>query len=490
MGKAIKNCLLLCFLFVSIGLFAQNDRKTFDLYGNVKVCVSSAADNGYVLPSLRAEFSEEGKLLKLGGFDMTKDNGSYAIERDKEGRIVRVEFQAGDAERINRISYDADGRVAEVKIYDVNIDTDEEMLCARMVRAYDSKGLPTKETYYNEDGKENAVYTYTYKKVDGDGNWVTRLVSEPSQGLENAEETRELAAGAVSEESKADAQPSVTADFGNDLDKAIATKKSAKQSTKSKVQDICILLLFVLLFVHTLYELYFKKPKLVKLQVSTPPANWDKQKEISLIQNLDEVIDQNCTSFAPLGYDYSAPTTRKQLKNIKEAMLQVAETPLCSPDVVAHYNEKVDSLHDLEKRTFGGSKTYLIVGGIVVAIIAVLRMCDGEILQGLFYFLFSFGAYWLGSQRPIYQLMAQELKGSKGAGCLTAVLGGIFAFMGSSKTYITTYMNERGEPVAQDEDNSEHVMYPALGLIAIAAIGMFMPFVGLINYVRFYIIHR
>ena len=490
MEKTIRDYLFMCFLFVSMGLFAQNDRKTFDLNGNVKVCVSSAADNGYVLPSLRAEFSEDGKLIKLGGFDMTKDNGSYSIERDKEGRIVRVEFQAGDAERVNRISYDAEGRVAEVKNYDVNIDTDEEMLNNRMVRTYDSKGLPAKETYYNEDGNEMAVYTYTYKKVDENGNWVVRLVSEPSQALEGAEETRELTAEAVAEEPAANAQQSVTADFSNDLDKAMAANRSAKKSAKSIAQEIVLALLFVLLFGHSLFELYIKKPKLVKLQANTPPANWDEQQEIALIQKLDEVVDQNCTSFAPLGYDYSVPTTRQQLKNIKEAMFQVAETQLCNPDVVAHYNEKVDALNALEKRTFGGSKAYLIVGGIIVAIIAVVRMCDGAILQGLFYFLFSFGAYWLGSQRHTYQLMALELKGSRGAGFLTALLGGIFAFMGSGKTYITTYLNELGQPVAQDEDNSEHVMYPALGLILIAVIGMFMPFVGLVNYVRFYIIHR
>ena len=73
---------------------------------------------------------------------------------------------------------------------------------------------------------------------------------------------------------------------------------------------------------------------------------------------------------------------------------------------------------------------------------------------------------------------------------MAALLGGLFAFASSGTTWITTYYNELGQPVASDEDNSEHVMYPALALLGIVALALFMPFVGLVNYIRFYIIHR
>ncbi len=486
--------LLAVLLVVCANLLAQNDRKTFDLNGKVTCCVPTAPDYGFVLPSLRAEFSEDGKLIRLNGFDIDKENGSYAVGRDKEGRIVRVGYQVGDGERVNVLAYDAEGRVSEVLIYDVNIDTDAEVLDCRLVRKYDAKGLPVKETYYNEDGSERAAYSYSYVVVDDEGNWTKRLVSEPSQNIGNEEDTRELttsANGTVSEKAeKTGSQQSVTAGFGNELDQAIASKKAANKTASSKVQDIVLVALFALLFAHSVFELYIKKPKLVKLEAKTPPADWDEAKEIALAERLEDALEQNVTSFASIGCDLKAPTTRQQMVNIKAALQAVADVQPCNPDVVARYNEVLEAMGKSEKRAFGGSKTYLIVGGVVVAIIAILRMCDGEKLQGAFYFLFSFGAYWLGSQRHTYQLMAQELKGSNGKGALTALLGGIFAFMGSGKTYITTYMNEQGRPIAQDEDNSEHVMYPVLGLLLIAAMGMVMPFVGLVNYVRFYIIHR
>ena len=108
----------------------------------------------------------------------------------------------------------------------------------------------------------------------------------------------------------------------------------------------------------------------------------------------------------------------------------------------------------------------------------------------LVYFLFSFGAYWLGSQRPLYQLLGSEIKGGNRAGCMTSLIGSIFCFMGSGRTWITRYYDEIGRKVREEEDNSEHVMFPLLGLFGLFALGIFMPIVGLINYIRFYIINR
>lgn len=188
-----KMFLVICLMFAAIcPSFAQNDRNTFDLKGNIRLCVPTVSDYGFVLPSLRAEFSEEGTLISLDGMNMTKENGSYSITRDDNQRIVRLEFSAGDADRINTFAYDATGRITEVKNYFLNIDTDAEELDTRMVRSYDSNGLPVRETYYNQDGSERATFSYTYKDTDAEGNWTKRTVSEPTMGLDNETETRQL----------------------------------------------------------------------------------------------------------------------------------------------------------------------------------------------------------------------------------------------------------------------------------------------------------
>lgn len=146
---------------------------------------------------------------------------------------------------------------------------------------------------------------------------------------------------------------------------------------------------------------------------------------------------------------------------------------------------------DCERRVFAGSNMYRILGLVVVGVIAVLRIGDGSVLQGIAYFLFSFGAYWLGSRRQLYRVIATGLRNPSGVKTTSSAIMAVFGFMASSRTYITQYyQNGREIPELRDEDNSEHVMFGVLGFIALVALGLFMPFVGLFNYLRFYVIGR
>lgn len=483
---------IMFFLGIVTGLSAQDDRLSFDLCGDVRLCVPSVADNGFALPSLRAEFSERGTLVKLGGMDMTVDNGSYAVKRDTKNRIVRLDFSAGDADRVNVFSYDHKGKVIEVKDYFMNIDTDEEVLDSRMVREYNSDGFPVKETYYNEDGSVRAAYVYTYVGKDKSGNWLKRTVKETSQGLDDVEETREVSLNvpAASEEPTAAVgeRKAVDASFDDSISSALDAKKRVGRSSKDWFWELLWGVLFAALFVHAIYVNYVKKPEFVRLPEGSEA---DTPEEEKLAERLHGVVNANVTSLQPLGVDDSVPVTRDQLKNIKAAMREVQSAEPHGCRVVDTYNAAVDMVEASEKRVFSGSKMYLVLGVVVVGVIAVMRIFEGHIIQGAAYFLFSFFAYWLGCKRQLYRVIGSELKRPAGPKSSAAAILAVFGFMASSRTYITKYyMNGIERPEQEGRDDSEHIAFGFMGFMALVFLGLLMPFVGLFNYLRFYVISR
>lgn len=471
------------FLFITLlanamSIYAQDDRKAFDLKGTVREYSPEVADNGFILLSRHATFNKEGTLILFDGIKPT-------VKRDANKRLIRIEVQEGENTRFNDFTYDNEGRITEVKNSYLCEEDEQETLDTRIVRSFDSNGRNTRDSVYNNDGSIRSVYTYNYTDIDEQGNWIRRTVSEPSQDINNQPETCTIN---YSDTESTTQVTQTSAIIPNTIDQAISQKSAKRKSAGNNIQDIILAIVFCLLFAHSIYERYIKKPEFVNL-----PDNWTNEQENEAEREAMEQMYNayHACTLMPGSQDNYAPTTRQQLNNLKTALRSLRNVAPQSKDCVEIYNAMTDIVNECERRKFAGSKMYLIIGGIVVAIIATLRVSDGYIAQGFFYFIFSVGAYWMGSQRKFYQLLAQDLKGRNGnVGCMTSLLGGLFAFAGSGTTWITTYYNETGQPVASDEDNSEHIAYPALAFIGIVALALFMPFVGLINYIRFYIIHR
>ena len=482
-----KMFLVICFMFAAIcPSFAQNDRNTFDLKGNIRLCVPTVSDYGFVLPSLRAEFSEEGTLISLDGMDMTKENGSYSITRDDNQRIVRLKFSAGDADRINTFAYDATGRITEVKNYFLNIDTDAEELDTRMVRSYDSNGLPVRETYYNQDGSERATFSYTYKDTDAEGNWTKRTVSEPTMGVDNETETRQLSS-ANAEGQAADAN-SVNASYDQAQQKAsdsTVINQAQGKNVADYAKDILLGLFFILMFSHMIYENYIKKPSFSQLTATGA----DTDAEIELANRLRTTILDNCTSLAAMGSEDAMPTKRSQLRAIKTMMNEVLAANPRGNEVVRMYNNAVVLVNECEKRSFVGSKQYLILGLIVFGIITVIQFNSNRPFSGLAFSLMSVVAYWLGSRRPAYQIIDKVLNRPNHRNTTTSAILNIFDYMGSGTTYITKYY-ENGIKVREEKDESDHLWTFGIALVMLFILGLLMVFIGAFNYIRFYLIHR
>ncbi|MBR4438291.1 MAG: hypothetical protein IKS79_04205 [Bacteroidales bacterium] len=191
-----KNLLfaILGVLFTVCESYAQNvgDKATFDLKGNVASVYSSVAESSNTALTVLAEFSPNGKLKSIGGMNLTKDqNGSYEITRNAKGQIVSITSVEGDDFKKVSYRYNNTGQVVGYSVVYINGDTDAETLAWTVTRKFGTNGQVISEDFKGSDGT-TMHYTYTYSKIDGQGNWTERLVSETSQNIRNQKETREI----------------------------------------------------------------------------------------------------------------------------------------------------------------------------------------------------------------------------------------------------------------------------------------------------------
>ena len=169
----------------------NSDRLTFDLNGPATQVHPSVFEISNTAAAGHAEFSSDGNLLTLNGIDVTVENGSYTILRDKNGRIESIISEEGEEEKTVTYTYNNKGQVAGYTVYWINLDFGDEPLGWEVTRTFNDDGLVTVETFENPEGA-TIVYTYTYTEFDDQGNWTSRQVSEPGQNLVDYPESRTI----------------------------------------------------------------------------------------------------------------------------------------------------------------------------------------------------------------------------------------------------------------------------------------------------------
>lgn len=234
-----------------------------------------------------------------------------------------------------------------------------------------------------------------------------------------------------------------------------------------------------------IYENYIKKPSFSQLTATGA----DTDAKIELANRLHTTILDNCTSLAAMGSEDAMPTKRSQLRAIKTMMNEVLAANPRANEVVRMYNNAVVLVNECEKRSFVGSKQYLILGLIVFGIITVIQFNSNRPFLGLAFSLMSVGAYWLGSRRPAYQIIDKVLNRPNHCNTTTSAILNIFDYMGSGTTYITKYY-ENGIKVREEKDESDHLWTFGIALVMLFILGLLMVFIGAFNYIRFYLIHR
>lgn len=156
-----------CLIISLCGLFARaNDLDMFCLKGPVDSLCVIMNDAGLEWQN-EFVFDEKGNLIEVDGEE-------FICERGADGRmqsIVLEEAVEDDEDTFTtiemKLTYDpATGRVEKV----TSSSADETWT---QLYRYDAKGL-LKERSYDYSG-EDEVWTYTYLKFDGHGNWTERL---------------------------------------------------------------------------------------------------------------------------------------------------------------------------------------------------------------------------------------------------------------------------------------------------------------------------
>lgn len=487
--------------FVFSPLHAQDDRAAFGLKGNITQVTPKQGDYSYgnLMENYNMVFSETGKLIKLNGEEA-------GITRDKKNRISKLYFDDGCSMGYDTLMYDNQGRVSQISSFvyieaGYNEETDQ-MEDGKYVSGgytkytYDADGTVSKVVVYNaDDGSSNTV-NYTYRKTDESGNWTERVANCPNLGLRNQVETRGMSynnvAGAEVEEDIAAMEESQT-----------ETEEDAlvpQQPQKRPFWDILfeILLGLALLFMIG-YMVYILLIRDYKLEPKTVEDFKQQRQDAALLTESSDNENAEVSSLFDLCYHNLTPflngqgeqdetfTTKEQIERLRSSIVKIQEIAPTNSDRVEDYNIMLRDYKRFTKRFFTGSKTYLIIGGIVSIVMVIMAGW-----QAVPFMLLNICGYYFASKETQFMINAKELKGTSSNGrskIMTAITAAAFGVMFSGTTYktITTYSDGS---TTTDYDNTERGISFVIGLVILIILAFFMFVVALINFVRNYLIYK
>ena len=147
--------------------------------------------------------------------------------------------------------------------------------------------------------------------------------------------------------------------------------------------------------------------------------------------------------------------------------------------------------NDAYKRTFAGSKAF-----IVVAIIVTIGMCCiTKEAYPIIYLGLSSVMYWFASRTPNYILIEKELKvaksGKQSKSFMTGAIAGILGLAATAPVFVEVTKNANtGEVIDTREDHSMTWIALALSVILFVVIAYLMIFVAIFNYLRNYVLRK
>lgn len=496
-----KLLAVLSLSLIGLTVLAHDDRPTFDLKAPATQSNPTVFEGCNTAATVVAQFSSAGELLKLNGVDVTVPNGFFTIIRDKKGRIQSIVCEEGEGEKEVVYKYDSKDRVIGYTVYWLNPDTDIKTKGWDVTRSLNKDGQVTQERFVSPDGPR-LNYTYDIKETDSNGNWVSRLVSEPSQKLSDYQESR-----------------SISYDFVETPESLSQTVQNSDYSDNYKVRNgmapwlkriiqilgsILLLALFGAMIYHCIYEIWLKKPVYVTQTVdsfrslrsaSGKPGDSTEDENAQLAALIDKTLSENLQTLTIDGNEIVTPTRRKHFENIKAAISEVMETMPTDADVVDKYNLAVKFL-GMEKRVFAGSRRYLTCGIVVILLISLIFAISEGVWYGPFAVIPYCGLYWLFSHRRVaYLAKSMSIYGSKDKdrGLLSGFLADIVGEINSTYKYYDKYGNELtvGSDPRATRAFLDMVMPRWIFAVAAYVIApVFMPYIGIYNYVRFFLLER
>lgn len=451
-------------LLVSCKGEAPNDRAMFNLQGNVKSFVETDQATGN---SFRVAFDEQGIM------EAEQDNSplsGYAVLRSY-GQLEVVYEETGSSDSYT-FTFDKKGRLAGY------VHTDSfKVPPVTETKTYEyDKGerLPhaQKSETVSEGSDPQSDETQITYETDSQGNW-TRCTS----GDETHTRTIEYY----------DSTAVDNCPMGKSIDWAMIGRI---------LLTLLFLAIFLAILAHMIYENYFRHPLPTDLTADTfarqrsaageaPQAS--EAENHQAMQHLDNlfaawtVIDHDED-----GTEIRTPLSRKVVKLSYSALEAAKACKPTDPDTVQRMNEISDVLNHVEKRTFAGSKRFLVISIIVAVALALI--------SGTYNFLWSIGIgcvlYWFASREPVFMQIRREVNGrGNKPKFMSALIGGLFGAVATATTYKTVTKWSDGTTTT-DVDNSETWIMLAIALVVMVVLAVFMWAVALINYLRNYILYR
>lgn len=489
-------CISLLFLLGN----AQNDLPAFSLKGSVTKVTPNQDIQTYSLDNYALGFSETGKLVSFNG-----EGEMY--ERDKKGRISKFYFDNGCSMGYDTIIYDNHGKVIQTNSF-VYIEAgyNEESGKVEDGRYIDGG---CKKYYYDADGNISKVLVfdaynstsntinYTYRTIDKSGNWTERVANCPKLGLNNQLETRKLTYYKNGESAQSILPENTSPDSLDTTSNDIQIPQNSRKLTFWEV-FFSVLLGAALLFMigYMIYILLIRDRKLV------PKTIEDFKTQRQLLGMPDESSDIENESLSPLfndvyrnlttvhdaqGEEVNYFTTKEQVEGLRSALVQTLEIAPTHPECVKLYNETLSEYKMMTARQFMGSKTYLIIGGILTVLMSI-----GGGLQAIPFMLLNILGYYFASKETQFMINAKNIKGTSSNGrskVMTALMMMGIGVLFSGQTYKTVTKWSDGT-TSTDYDNSEHLIALIIGLIIIAVLSFFMFVVAMVNFVRNYLIYK
>lgn len=383
-------------------------------------------------------------------------------EEDKVGSITVYSKNLKTNSGLSLNSSPADLFSAGGKVISFN-DGGEAILCEGLL----FKGLPMTQQGYKKSEQAYLGYQVTFDVSDFDAN------GHPSEIL-----VSEYYANMARE----------SAPSGN-----VKGDSFSDKNVLNTILGILFIIAVLAMIAHMVYVNYFAPgyPENPVPTTGTPENNSFVKSSMDALYNVD--FTPYCDPNETPGPDvYNFPIGKKAAYHAKEVLDDVYANHLPVDGEAAEELRKVSIVtNESFKRTFAGSKLFLIIT-IVVAAGACYLNKDAT---ALLYFIPSCIMYYLSCRTPNYILMEKDLKamktGKASNGIMNGVLAGIFGLAATAPVYVEATKNRNtGEVIDTEEDYSMTWIAMAISLILFIALAYAMVFVGILNYLRNYVLRK
>jgi hypothetical protein len=253
--------------------------------------------------------------------------------------------------------------------------------------------------------------------------------------------------------------------------------------------QIIILIIFLAIVGHMVYEIFFKKKfGLYTIEDFRQARITEGRHEYATdeeIDDADRLLTEVFESWSVVdvddnGEELRSPLKAKQMKNstaLLNAVIAIAPT---DENAINRLNDFGDEINNCNKRKFNGSKTLIITTSVIFILISLIS----DTWAGAGYFIGSIIFYILASLTPLFVINRKIVNGKGGKrSFMSTLIGGLFGTIATAKT--VKYVNRNtGEVV--DTDNSETWISTAFTLIVLAILSALIGIIAIINYIRNY----